>query len=366
MTPEREYLLVTEFFDGAKEIGDVEVDDDLIDQGLLLVRRLWDAGLAHRDIKPANLLVQDGELLLIDVAFAQVRPSPWRQAVDLANMMLVLAVRTRRRAGLRPRPALLHARRDRRGLRRHPRGRQPDAAARGDEAGRARPDRRVPGPGAAPAAASRSSGGASSGSLLAAVILVGAFLAVQAVFGLFVPAQVESAGSPVLRHRATVMILMAQSVPTATSIPCVGALPAGWQDGGVNVRRGRSTFWLDFQPGGHPTPSRSPCSRRAAARPTRRSRCRATSPGCAASSAPRRCPPSCTPIRTYVFEGGCVTYDYALGRQGRPGARVHRRQRPRLPAPVASGGDRGRSHPRAPVVRCGRATVHGRRLRTVP
>ena len=33
-------------------------------------------------------------MLLIDVAFAQVRPSPWRQAVDLANMMLVLAVRT--------------------------------------------------------------------------------------------------------------------------------------------------------------------------------------------------------------------------------------------------------------------------------
>ena len=31
---------------------------------------------------------------MIDVAFVQVRPSPWRQAVDLGNMMLVLAVRT--------------------------------------------------------------------------------------------------------------------------------------------------------------------------------------------------------------------------------------------------------------------------------
>ena len=28
------------------------------------------------------------------MAFVQVRPSPWREAVDLANMMLVLAVRT--------------------------------------------------------------------------------------------------------------------------------------------------------------------------------------------------------------------------------------------------------------------------------
>ena len=42
---------------------------------------MWDAGLAHRDIKPANLLVRDGRLLLIDVAFAEVRPTPWRQAV---------------------------------------------------------------------------------------------------------------------------------------------------------------------------------------------------------------------------------------------------------------------------------------------
>ena len=55
LTPEREYLLVTEFFDGAVEIGEAEVDDDVIDQGLAVVRRLWDAGLAHRDIKPANV-----------------------------------------------------------------------------------------------------------------------------------------------------------------------------------------------------------------------------------------------------------------------------------------------------------------------
>ena len=70
------------------------IDDEIIDHGLLLIRTLWDAGLAHRDIKPANLLVRDRQVLVIDVAFAQVRPSPWRQAIDLANMMLVLAVRT--------------------------------------------------------------------------------------------------------------------------------------------------------------------------------------------------------------------------------------------------------------------------------
>jgi serine/threonine protein kinase len=94
LTPEREYLLVTEFFDGAVELGEAEVDEAVIDDGLAIIRRLWDAGLAHRDIKPANLLVRDGRMLLIDVAFVEARPSPWRQAVDLANMMLCLALRS--------------------------------------------------------------------------------------------------------------------------------------------------------------------------------------------------------------------------------------------------------------------------------
>jgi tRNA A-37 threonylcarbamoyl transferase component Bud32 len=94
LTPEREYLIVFKFIDGAEELGEAEVDDAVIDQGLGIVRKLWDANLAHRDIKPANLLVRDGKLYLIDVFFAQIHPSPWRQAVDLANMMLCLALRS--------------------------------------------------------------------------------------------------------------------------------------------------------------------------------------------------------------------------------------------------------------------------------
>src|SRR5919197_6480595 len=94
LTPEREYLIAFEFIDGATEIGEAEVDDAIIDQGLAIVRRLWEANLAHRDVKPANLLVRDGKLYLIDVFFAEVHPSPWRQAVDLANMLLCLALRS--------------------------------------------------------------------------------------------------------------------------------------------------------------------------------------------------------------------------------------------------------------------------------
>src|SRR4051794_31716074 len=94
LTPEREYLLVTEFFDGAVELGEATIDDGVIDDGLRVIRLLWNAGVAHRDIKPANLMVRDGTMLVIDVAFAEVRPTPWRQAVDLANMMLCLGLRS--------------------------------------------------------------------------------------------------------------------------------------------------------------------------------------------------------------------------------------------------------------------------------
>lgn len=92
ITPEREYVLVTEYLTGAKELTHAEIDDGTIDEGLALVRLMWDNGLAHRDIKPANVMVRDGHLFIIDVSFAQVRPSAWREAVDLANMMMALAL----------------------------------------------------------------------------------------------------------------------------------------------------------------------------------------------------------------------------------------------------------------------------------
>ena len=93
LTPNQEYMLVTEFFENAQDL-DTAVDDAVIDEGVQLVRTFWDIGVAHRDIKPANLLVQDGHLQLVDVSGLEVRPSPWRQAVDLANMMLTLALQS--------------------------------------------------------------------------------------------------------------------------------------------------------------------------------------------------------------------------------------------------------------------------------
>jgi hypothetical protein len=94
LTPNREYMLVTEFFEHAEPLGEAEVTDVIIDDGLQLVRSLWDRGLAHRDIKPANLLAREGRLQLVDVSGLEVRPTAWRQAIDLANMMLTLSLRT--------------------------------------------------------------------------------------------------------------------------------------------------------------------------------------------------------------------------------------------------------------------------------
>jgi serine/threonine protein kinase len=93
ITPGRQYLTVAEFLSDTKETSKAEVDSRVVHSGLGAIRAMWDSGLAHRDIKPANVLVRDGDVFVIDVAFGEVRPSPWRQAVDLANMMLTLSLR---------------------------------------------------------------------------------------------------------------------------------------------------------------------------------------------------------------------------------------------------------------------------------
>jgi serine/threonine protein kinase len=86
--------MVSQFLFGSEELTDAEIDVPIIDDALGVIRRMWDAGVAHRDIKPANVMIRADRIVLIDVAFGTVRPTPWRQAVDLANMMVILALRT--------------------------------------------------------------------------------------------------------------------------------------------------------------------------------------------------------------------------------------------------------------------------------
>ena len=255
LTPEREYLLVTEFFEHAIELGDAVVDDHVIDDGLALIHSLWHAGLAHRDIKPANLLVRDGRLLLIDVAFTQARPSPWRQAVDLANMMLCLALRSD--------PERVY----RRAVRQF-------SAAEIDEAfaaarGLALPSqlRRM----------IRDQGRDLHGEFLDLLPVRPRPIAIQrwslrrvGLLLLMVPSALlialgfrlalinNDAGTTPLSiaslscHELEPLWLEAQSVPTAALVPCVRSLPQGWTFGAANVRNGWSKLTLDHDRIGAP------------------------------------------------------------------------------------------------------------------
>jgi tRNA A-37 threonylcarbamoyl transferase component Bud32/membrane-associated phospholipid phosphatase len=249
LTPEREYLIVFEFLDGATEIGEAEVDDAIIDQGLAIVRRLWDANLAHRDIKPANLLVRDGRLYLIDVFFAQLHPSPWRQAVDLANMLLCLALRSS--------PQRVYQR----ALRQFSVGEISEAfaAARGlalpsqlrrmmRDQGRdlaAEFVRLLPTP-PRPVAIQRWS--ARRVALLLLVVLVLIPAAVPMAWAFATASANPSVGAAVSGGSGSCtqleeLWLQAQSVPSASRIPCVRALPVGIY-GALAVRDGESVLEL--------------------------------------------------------------------------------------------------------------------------
>lgn len=46
-------------------------------------------------------------------------------------------------------------------------------------------------------------------------------------------------------HRQSIFILAAEAVPSATFIPCIEPLPAGWTYAGSEVRSGWVRFWLD-------------------------------------------------------------------------------------------------------------------------
>jgi tRNA A-37 threonylcarbamoyl transferase component Bud32/membrane-associated phospholipid phosphatase len=303
ITPEREYMLVTEFFDGAVEIGEAELDDDLIDQGLRLIRQLWDSGIAHRDIKPANLMVRDGQLLVIDVFFVQVRPSPWRQAVDLGNMLLVLALRTdpdrvyqRALAYFTP-DELSEAIAASRGVASPTQLRQFMKRDGRDLLGRFRelaPPRK-------PIAIQRWSVRRVA---LAIMMLLVIAIAVTGSVQLFLPVQNLDVGIPACGTGRS-MILMAQAVPSATRLPCVDSVPIGWQFINGSFRTGRASFWFGLENSGTRflTVTLSPsCDvSRSEAVPSQFAGVKRYE--LAISVRPRL-----ETIRSYVFRGGCVSY----------------------------------------------------------
>ena len=311
ITPEREYMLVTEFFAGAVEIGEAEVGDKVIDQGLALIRKLWDAGIAHRDIKPGNLMVRSAELLLIDVAFVQVRPSPWRQAVDLGNMMLVLAVRTdpervyQRALRYFTADELAEAFAATRGvasptqlrafMKRDPR----------DLLG----EFRALAPQRPPIVLQRWS--ARRIALTAAVLAVTAAALVEGV-GIFFPVGNLGAAAPRCGTGHS-MILSAQAVPSAAMLPCIAALPSGWSIGSADITSGKASLWLDSDRAG---PRAITVTLTAACGTAGAQQIPSDQPGMRRFEHPLSLAPRFSDLRFYTFPGGCVTYRFAFA----PGA----------------------------------------------
>jgi membrane-associated phospholipid phosphatase len=305
LTPEREYLLVTEFFAGTVELGEAEVDQGVIDDGMRIIRTLWDAGLAHRDIKPANLLVRDGRLLLIDVAFVEARPSPWRQAVDLANMMLCLALRCGPELVYRRALQFFTVEEITEGF----------AAARGlalpsqlrhllRAQGRdlhAEFIRLLPSP-PQPIRIQRWS--ARRIGLWAAML---ALLVLAGVNWRYVFSNEVAVATPLNRTDVDCghlepLWLMAQSVPSAPQVPCLELVPVGWKVAEVAVNNGRSVITLDHDRGG-----------RAAMVVRLTASCDLTGATEVSSDqrGARRYYRSRDATRIYDFRGGCVTQRFS-------------------------------------------------------
>ena len=282
ITPEREYLIAMEFFEDAVEISEAEVDDQIIDDGLQLIRKMWDTGLSHRDIKPANLMVQNGRLRLIDVFFVQVRPSPWRQAVDLGNMMLVLALRSDPEhvyemalAYFTP-DELAEAFAATRGVASPS---QLRASMKADGRGLLEKFRELA-PARKPIATQRWS---VRRVLLILATLLLLLLTVLMGVALFIPSRGEVGNADCGTTRT--MQLMAQAVPTATQLPCIDHLPLGWGTEQASVVKDKALFTVGI--GSDLT-------------------------NAVVVTLVATCPTDAS-VQTIPVDGGCVTYEVAPG-----------------------------------------------------
>jgi hypothetical protein len=193
-------------------------------------------------------------MVLIDVAFVQAHPSPWRQAVDLANMLLCLALRSdpklvyERALGQFTVQEITEAFAATRGLTMPSQLRTLMRAQGRDlhaEFLELLPER--PRPIAIQRWSLRRVGLAVLTLGLAAVVLsIGWGALISDDGGKHDPIGAQTL--PCTPHPA--LLLMAQSVPTAALVPCVELLPAGWTLGDTVVGSGRSRFTLTSDRGG--------------------------------------------------------------------------------------------------------------------
>ena len=125
-------------------------------------------------------------------------------------------------------------------------------------------------------------------------------------------AQVSCEGT----HRQSIFILAAEAVPSATLIPCVEPLPAGWSYAGSEVRSGLVRFWLDSDRVGKraiEVTMSSDCDLAGSVEVAHGS----GPSGLRVYEGPETSHPDGT-VRHYVFPGGCVTSRLSFTRSSAP------------------------------------------------
>ena len=143
----------------------------------------------------------------------------------------------------------------------------------------------------------------------------GGALAGALLLGALGPACATSADLlPACPGYPAILVLAAQAVPSATVLPCVSDLPAGWSFSGSETIDGRFRFWLDSDRAGihavQVTLVRD-CDTSDAVEVTPD----ADEVGTRRYERPLRLPPGFAADRYYTFPGGCV--DVAFRFQGR-------------------------------------------------
>lgn len=111
---------------------------------------------------------------------------------------------------------------------------------------------------------------------------------------------------PLCHEPTEALILLAQTVQTATQLPCIAGYPAGWSYGGDDFRRDSGTFRLDSAIAG---PSAVEVELLARCEPAGEPIDIPSATGIEATiSAGAR-----SETRWFVFDGGCVVQTIALG-----------------------------------------------------
>jgi hypothetical protein len=100
-------------------------------------------------------------------------------------------------------------------------------------------------------------------------------------------------------------ILAAQAVPSAAVLPCIAALPSGWQVSGADIASGRASFWLDSDQAG---PHAATITLTEACDTSGTREIPSNQVGTRRFERPLSLRPQFSELRYYTFPGGCVTY----------------------------------------------------------